>query len=120
MDEKGFVRASHEFYSDKINSEETSLLHSRNDVEGIAGFVALDYCMDDLGCSHDEIRLEKCKTGRVILHTGFNARYGWAGVAMDWFESVTPFLADNSWMTIYGEGNDVVRMRVKNGVCRIK
>ena len=37
---------------------------------------------------------------------------------MDWFEAMSSVLANNSWMIIYGEGNEVIRMRVKNGrVC---
>lgn len=39
---------------------------------------------------------------------------------MNWFETTAPFLADNSWMIIYGEGNGVVRMRVKDGMCSVK
>lgn len=112
---KDFVRASHEFYADEIEAADRPLLYSRRDVEGIAGFVVLDDYMSSPRYAHDEIRIKRYKTGQIHLDTAFNASYGWECTAMNWFEAVAPFLSDNSWMTIYGEGNGVVRMRVKNG-----
>lgn len=120
VDEEGFVRASHEFYEEKITTEDKPLLYSRSDVEGIAKFVVHDDWMGDLHCAHDTIRIKRHKTGRIHLYTAFNASYGWEGETMNWFETTAPFLADNSWMIIYGEGNGVVRMRVKDGMCSVK
>ena len=117
--EKGFVRASHEFYAEEIEAADRPLLYSRRDVEGIAGFVVLDDCMGSPRYAHDEIRIKRYKTGRIRLDTAFNASYSWESTAMNWFEAAAPFLSDNSWMTIYGEGNGVVRMRVKNGICTV-
>lgn len=118
--EEDFVRASHEFYAEEIETSDRPLLYSRRDVEGIAGFVVLDDYRGNPEYAHDEIRIRRYKTGRIRIDTAFNASYSWEGTTMNWFEAAAPFLSDNSWMTIYGEGNGVVRMRVKNGVCNIK
>ena len=48
-------------------------------------------------------------------YSAFNASYGWINEARDWFESVSQYLLNNSWMIIYGEGDEVLRMRVTNG-----
>ena len=108
-DESAFVRASHEYY-EKVLPLDKSDFGSRHDVESIMGYVVFDMCMDDIYHNHDTITVRKYKTGRVYLSTGFNAYYVWMTETMNWFEAATPFLADNSWLIIYGEGDYVVRM----------
>lgn len=111
--EERFVRASHEFYSRMFPSE-VPVLKLCNDVESIVRYVVCD--VDKFGrYRNDNIIVKKFKTGRAYLSTAFNHSYGWFQDAMDWFEAMSSVLANNSWMIIYGEGNEVVRMRVKNG-----
>ena len=112
-DEERFVRASHEFYSRMFPSEE-SVLKLCKDVVSIVRYAVCD--VDKSGrYRNDNIVVKKFKTGRVYLSTAFNHSYGWFQDAMDWFEAMSSVLANNSWMIIYGEGNEVARMRVKNG-----
>lgn len=115
-DEERFVRASREFYARMIPREEP-VLKLCSDVERIVRYVVCD--VDKFGrYRNDNIVVKKFKTGRVYLSTAFNHSYGWLQDAMDWFEAMSSVLANNSWMIIYGEGNEVIRMRVKNGrVC---
>ena len=117
-DEERFVRASREFYSRTFPSEEP-VLKLCSDVENVVRYVVCD--VDKSGrFRNDNIIVKKYKTGRVYLSTAFNHSYGWIQDAMEWFEAMSFVLANNSWMIIYGEGNEVVRMRVKNGMFCVK
>ena len=52
----------------------------------------------------------------VIYENDFNASYGWERVMMEWFEVLTPFLANGSQMLIYPD-EDYDKLVIKNGKC---
>lgn len=47
---------------------------------------------------------------------GFNASYGWESIMMEWFEILSPFLADGSQMLIYPD-SDYDELVIQNGKC---
>lgn len=52
----------------------------------------------------------------TIYRNGFNASYGWEGVMIEWFEVMTPFLADGSELLIYPD-YDYDKLVIENGEC---
>lgn len=52
----------------------------------------------------------------TVYENGFNASYGWECVMMDMFETLTPFVADESELYISID-NDYDKLVVKNGKC---
>ena len=46
----------------------------------------------------------------------FNASYGWESVMMEMFETITPFIKDNSSLLIYPD-SDYDELVVKDGKC---
>ena len=57
------------------------------------------------------------KQGKFTIYiNAFDASYGWERIMMEWFEVLTPFLANGSQMLIYPD-EDYDKLIVKNGEC---
>lgn len=49
-----------------------------------------------------EGKVDTSRKGRFVRYdSGFDSCYGWEGVMMEMFDVLAPFLADNSYITIY-------------------
>ena len=57
------------------------------------------------------------QTGKFVTYlNAFDASYGWERIMMEWFETLTPFVANGSKLLIYpDEGYD--KLVIKNGKC---
>lgn len=51
-----------------------------------------------------------------VYENDFNASYGWESVMMEWFEVMTPFLADGSELFIFPD-EDYDKLVIQNGKC---
>lgn len=56
------------------------------------------------------------KNGLTIYENDFDASYGWEGVMMEMFQTLTPFIKNGSEMLIYID-SDYDKLVVKNGKC---
>ena len=57
------------------------------------------------------------ETGKFTTYlNAFDASYGWERIMMEWFKTLTPFIANGSKLLIYpDEGYD--KLVIKNGKC---
>lgn len=57
-------------------------------------------------------RLQRNTTDPGVLHSGFDASYGWEKVMMDAFDEIAEYLYNGSWIRIYPDsGKDLAIVR---------
>ena len=69
----------------------------------LAGWKSSPYCMEEV-------------SGWKKYHNDFDASYGWDTVMKEMFETLTPFLEDQSKIDIYSDGYSIHGL-VENGKC---
>lgn len=113
----------------KVNDEQKAIValneHIRNDkrtdysLEAYAKQGITTKTFDDLmriflaGWKYQEVKIDKSNEFTVYSNN-FNASYGWESVMIEMFETLAPFLQDNSELLIY-PNNDYDELIIRDG-----
>lgn len=114
LDEQGAINALRNHID---NDERTNYSLDEYEKDGIT-----TETFDDLtriflaGWKGQEVEISKCNNGFTIYENSFNASYGWESVMMEMFETLTPFLEDDSKLIIYPD-SDYDELIVENRKC---
>jgi len=110
-DEKGAILALNEHIK---NDKRTNYSLEKYAEQGIT-----TETFDDLmriflaGWRNQEVDISE-KDGFTVYKNGFNASYGWEGVMIEMFDTLAPYLEDESWLLIYPD-SDYSELIVHNG-----